>query len=1115
MTRLFTNPLRGHARIVACLALLALLVPATLANAQVTTGSIAGIVLDTQKRPVAGASVVAIHLPSGTNYEAVTREDGRFSIPNMRVGGPYSVVVSPGTTGGTVAFQTKTMDAVTVNLGVATDLTIEVQPVLKEEVTVVGTSDPVMSASRTGAATSVSRDMLATMPTVSGRLNDITRVTPQTGGTLSFAGTDSRLNNITIDGAVTNSFGLGNSIGDRSGVAPISLAAIEQVQVNIAPYDVRQGNFVGAAVNTVTRSGGNAFHGSFYNSSRNQDLVGTLARGATVNPGQFSFRNTGGWASGPIQKNKAFFFFNYEDESYTQPGTTFRANLGGEPVGGSVTRVLASDLDVLSKYLKDNFGYETGPYQGFDNLTPAKRMVIKGDYNLNDHNKLLVRYNQLDSYTDNLVSNSSSLGFGSRRTSTQALSFQNSNYQQGEYIKSIVGEWNSVIGTSMANNLLVGWTSQNENRGYYGTMFPLVDILNSSSDQTVYTSFGFEPFTPNNELEYKTFTIQNNFTEYSKNHTLTFGAALERYHSINVFNSGSQSVYVYNSLADFYTDANDYLANPNRTVSPITLRRFEVRWNNIPGQEKPVQPLKVFYISAYVQDDWRIKDRLTATIGLRWDMPTFGDTAYDNVNADALTFRNAAGDPVQYNTGKLPGANQLWSPRAGFNWDVDGKRDLQVRGGTGVFTGKPAYVWVSNQVGNTGMLTGTEFKNDNTKFRPFNPDPNAYKPQNVTGAPASSYNLELIEPDFRFPQIWRSNIAIDKKLPWGLLATVEYIYNQDVNGISYANVNLPAAQASFTGADQRMRWTGTSCSNPTPGPCATRINNAAGNVVSTAVVLGNQNVGRNWNIAATLEKRYKDGLWIKGAYSYGEAKNLIDPGSIATGSWTSNQMSNDPNNPTLGFSAYSPGHRFFVTGSYSRNFFKIGTTTVSAFWNSYTIGNTSYVFGGDANLDTATSNDLIYIPRSQSEMNFQQFTSGGVTYTPAMQAAAWDAYINQDAYLSVHRGEYAVRNAVFLPFVHRLDFSVSQDVTFSAGKTRQTVQFRMDVDNLTNLMNSDWGVSQRMVNNQPLTSPSVDSSGALMYRMRVVNGALMSKTFERTASLSDVYRIMFTIKYMF
>lgn len=1096
-------------RVIPATLMLATLAMPSVAIAQgVTTGTVTGLVIDAQKRPVAGAEVIAIHTPSGTTYETVTRADGRFVIPNMRVGGPYSVVVSPAAGGGAAAFQPSTQESIVVNLGAATDLNFSVRPVVSESVTVTASSDVVFSSKRTGGSTTISRDQLATLPTIGGQLRDMTRVTPQASG-ISFGGADPRLNNITVDGSYfNNSFGLRNVPGESSGVAPISLAAIEQVQVSLAPYDVRQGNFVGAAVNTVTRSGSNQWRGSFYQAWRDDGVVGTKAKDLDFNPGTFKFRNTGVWGSGPIQKNKAFFFASYEDEALTQPGTTFRANNGGEPVGGSVTRVLKSDLDALSTYLKTNFGYDTGGYQGYDFSVPAKRFIIKGDYNINDRNKIVVRYNHLDSSSDILASNSASVGFGNRRTSTLALNFQNTNYAMLENIRSIVGEWNSVIGTNMSNNLIVGYTKQDESRRNSAgpDFFPLVDIKEAGN---TYTSFGFEPFTPNNELRYNTFQLQNAFTRFGNKHQLTFGYSAEKYHSENVFNSGTQSVYVYDSLADFYTDANGFLANPNRTVSPVTLAKFDVRWSNIPGQVKPIQPLDVFYTGAYVQDEMRLRPNLTVTAGLRLDMPFFGDTGYTNVNADALTWRDKDGNAVQYKTGDLPPANVQWSPRVGFNWDISGDRMTQVRGGTGIFSGRPAYVWISNQVGNTGMLTGTDFNRTNTTARPFNPNPATYKPTNITGAPATSYNLELIDDDFKFPQVWRTNIAVDRKLPGGWVGTGEFIYNKDVNGIYYTNVNLPAAQGQFAGADQRMRWTNN------------RINNVAGNQVSSNVVLNNQNVGTAWNVAFTGEKRFEQGFWFKTAYSYGEAKNTVDPGSIATGSWQNNPQFNDPNNPPVAFSANSPGHRWFAVGSYSRDFFKFGATTVSLFWESRTIGNTSYIFAADANGDGGGLNDLIYIARNQSEMSFVQFnnTFAGVTttFTAAQQAAAWDAYIAQDPYLSTRRGQYAERGAFFLPMVHRADFSASQDFTFGVGARKHTLQFRWDVDNFTNLLNKNWGVSQRLVSNsRPLTNPGFDAAtGRMTYRLAAVNGQLISKTFEQTAGIADVYRMMFSVKYIF
>jgi hypothetical protein len=1086
-------------RRVAFLAAFALLLSTGHAHAQgVTTGSITGVVVDAQKQAVPGATVVAVHEPSGTRYEATTRADGRFSIPGMRVGGPYAVTAS------LTGFQPQTVKDVVVSLGVATDLELTLgQAAITEEVTVTAQSSEIFSSARTGAATDITRETLQTLPTINDRINDYARLSPQySGGPFggSFVGQDNRLNNITVDGSYfNNSFGLGGQPGDRTGVTPISTAAVEEVQINSAPYDVRQGHFVGAGVNTVTRSGSNTFHGSGYYWWRNDGLVGTEAKGNTYNPGTFDYKRYGAWLSGPILKDKLFFFGSYENDKFTQPGTTFVANSGSQPVGGNVTRVLASDLDALSAYLKSNFGYDTGSYEGYPFETPAKRYLGKLDYNLNSRNKISVRYLQLDSQTPVLLSNSSSLGYGNRRSNTTGLNFANSNYAILENIKSGVGEWNSIISNNMANQLMVGYTTNDESRPQSGSLFPFVDIL---KEGTVYTSFGYEPFTPANQLRYHTFQAQDNFTWTRGDHSFTFGGTVERYHSDNVFFPGSQSVYVYNSLSDFYTDANDYLANPNRTTSPVNLAIFQVRWNNIPGQTEPLQPLDVWYGGVYAQDEWRVTRDLTVTYGLRADVSSFGNTGYDNPNADALTFRDAAGNPVQYNSGKLPDTKVLWSPRAGFNWNVNGSRSTQVRGGTGVFTGPPIYVWISNQVGNTGVLTGFADVR-NTKTRPWNPNPDAYKPTDVTGEPASSYELALTDPNFKFPQVWRSDVAVDQRLPGDVVATGEFIYSKDVNGISYINANLPAAQTSLVGADNRPRWT------------SNKLNaNVADNTV-----LGNQNTGHSWHTSVALQKRFHQGF-LKAAYGYGEAKNTVDPGSIAFGSWTANAISNDPNNPPVSNSQYFPGPRVFVAGSYRFEYLKFGATTVSFFWQGYRSGYASYTHSGDLNGDLGTGNDLLYIPHDQSEMNFSTFTSGGKVYTAADQAAAWDAYISQDPYLSKHRGQYAERYAVGLPMVYRLDFSVNQDLFKNLGGARHTVSFRADFLNFSNLLNHNWGVGQRLVGgsttlSQPLTNATVDALGRATYRLRVVGGQLLNHSFESTAFLSDVYQIQFSIKYTF
>ena len=584
-----------------------------------------------------------------------------------------------------------------------------------------------------------------------------------------------------------------------------------------------------------------------------------------------------------------------------------------------------------------------------------------------------------------------------------------------------------------------------------------------------------------------------------------------------MFYPGSQGVYVYNSLADFYKDANDFLANPNRTTSPVTLNRFQVRYLNIPGLTKPQQNLEVLYAGLYGQDEYQAGRNFKVTVGLRVDRPSFGDTGFQNAVADQLTFRDENGQPVKYESKKLPDPNLQWSPRVGFNWDVNGDRTLQLRGGSGIMSGPPLYVWISNQIGNTGVLTGFDDLR-NTTARPFNPNPNAYKPTSVTGAPAASYELALTDKNFKFPQVWRTNVAVDKKLPWNTVGTVELLYNKDVNGVYYINANQTAPNSAFTGADNRPRWTTVSCNIALPNSATNCANRIYGNVAN-AVVLKNQNVGKSWHLSAALEKAFKGGF-AKAGYSYGEAKNTVDAGSIAFGSWSGNAQSSNPNTPGLGYGANSPGHRFFFATSISREYLKFGKTTFGIFWQGIQ-GNGSYTVSGDLNNDGTANNDLIYVPKDASETTFVPFTTGGVTFTAAQQAQAWEAYVAQDKYLSKHRGQYAVRNAVFLPIVRQADVSISQDIFRNRGTKRHSLQFRVDILNAANLLNKNWGTGVRFVNAQPLIIAStaqggpISAAGAPQYTLRAINGALMTKSFEGTAGIGDVYRVQFALKYNF
>jgi len=1093
------------------LAMLAFVGPAALRAQGVTTSAMTGVVTDSAGLALSGVRVTAVHVPSHTVYAATTLTNGRFTIPGMRVGGPYRV------TANLLGYRREVQDSVYLTLGVATDLSFKMGQVSieLEGITVSGTADPTFSSERTGAATSVSVAQIASLPTVNRAVDDILRLTPEyssNGFGYSFAGQQDYFNNMTIDGSYfNNSFGLAGELGGRTGVSAVSLDALEQIEVNVAPYDVRQGNFVGAGVNMVTKSGTNRFSGSLYYTLRNNNFVGTHAGANTYNPGTFKYHDLGIDLGGPIIPDKLFFFTSWEQDLQASPGTPYVANTGGQTVAGNTTRVLASDLDALSQYLKTNFNYNTGPYQNYNFNVPSNRFLMRFDYNLNTRNKLTLRYNVLNSSSDILISNSSSLGKGNRRSSLFSLNFANSNYAILENIRSTVAEWNSTIGSTMSNNLIVGYTSDNESRrGIARPWFPEVEILNSNVN---YTTFGFEPFTPDNQLYYHSFQTQDNFNIYLPRHTLTFGFSFEQYHSKNVFFPGAQSVYVYNSLADFYTDANAYLANPNRTgPAPVTLALFQYRYSNIctttppctssQTLSDPVQPLDVMYAGIYAQDEFRPMHELTITAGLRVDAPKFGNTAYDNAVADTMHFRDASGNVVQYNSGALPPVNPLLSPRLGFNYDLKGQHKTQIRGGTGVFSGRPAYVWISNQVGNTGVLTGF-ISASNTTAYPFNPNPNAYAPASVSGGPAASFELNFTDKNFKFPQSWRTNLAVDQRLPWGMTGTVEYVYTKDLNGIGYVNVNLPTAQTNFTGIDARPRWT----------------SNRIYNNVSDAPVLTNEGVGHAYNLSFTIEKPMSKGLYAKLGYTYGASWNTGDPGSIAYGNWTGITSSRDPNNPGLGYSAFSPGSRFFAAMTYQRNLFGVGPTTVGLYLDGHTYGNGSYVFSNDMNGDGVSGNDLIYIPRSQAEMNFvtEKVGSGSdtATYTGAQQAAAFDAYINQDSYLSKHRGQYAQRNAAFLPMVWRLDGSISQDLGAMLGGQSHRLQVRLDVLNLTNLIDKNWGLGESFTQLRVLSYAGLDANGAATYKLASVGSKLISSSYITTASSSDVWRIGLSLRYLF
>ena len=1066
----------------------------------VTTAAMNGRILDTDGNALVGATVVATHTPSGSVYGALTREGGSFNLPGLRVGGPYAVRVSY------LGYGTQEQNDIYLGLGQTFQLSFRLQDasITTEEVEIIANRAEV----KNGAATNISTGVINAMPTLSRRFGDFTRLTPQSAGN-SFGGQDNRLNNIIIDGSSFNSsFGLAGQPGDRTGVSPISLDAIEQIQVNLSPFDVRQAGFTGAGINAVTRSGTNDVSASVYYLFRNQNFSGDSTRGSVVPKGDFSYYQTGFRVGGPIIKDKLFFFVSAEIERNESPATTFRPREAGEQPGGNVSRVLRSDLEELSAFLGSNFGYETGPYEGYNLRTLANKFLARFDYNISSKHKASVRYTYLDSDQDQLVSNSSSLGFGTRQPGNNSFSYQNSNYFINEDINSVIGELNSTFGSKIANNLIIGYTFQNEDRGDFGDdtpnatipNFPLIEIREGGN---TYISTGYEPFTPSNQLNYKTFQIQDNLTYFAGNHKITAGFNLERLSFVNVFFPGSQSVYVYNSLADFYSDANGYLANPNRQIGD-TLARFQLRYSAIEGQTEPVQPSRVTYTGLYLQDEFQVNAKLNLTYGLRVDVPIFDKTGYLNANVEQMTFLDADDKEVKYSTDKLPDPQFLISPRVGFNYNATEDGSTRFRGGSGIFTGRPAFVWISNQIGNNGVLTGF-IQSDNTPNYPFNPDITAYIPEQAT-LPAS-YELALTDPKFRFPQIWRTNFAVEQKLPFGFVGTLEGIFSQNVNAIKYINANLPVPTSQFNGPDDRPRYT------------SNRINGA----VVNAVVLENTNQGAAYSFTVQLERPFANGLFFKAAYNYSSSRNLTDAGSIAAGSFNGNAIVRDGNNPNLAYSQFDRPHRVITALTYRVEYAKIGATQFSLFYEGISGGRTdggssgrvSYNYSNDMNGDGHNANDLIYVPATGATLNFEQFTASGRTFTVEDQEAALEAYIQQDPYLSTIRGEYAERNGLVLPWLNRVDFGLVQEVFTNLGGKRNTLQFRADILNVANLLNSDWGVSQSVINNRILNYRSVNANGEPVYRMVNAGQNLPSSTFRYNNTLNDTWQLQIGIRYIF
>ena len=1070
---------------------------------QITTSTLSGVVKSEKGEKLIGATVNVVHQPTGTKYGASTNTQGAYIIPGARVGGPYLVKVSY------VGYKSKEISDINTSLGLTTnvDVTLIDDATALTEVVIVAIKDNVFSKGKTGASQQFGKRELQTIPITGARTIDgITKYNPFGNGN-SFGAQDSRLNNFTIDGSqFNNNFGLGSSAqaGGRTGASAISLDAIEQLQVNIAPFDIRQSGFTGAGINAVTRSGTNDIEGSVYQTQRNNSstYVGNNARGTTVTAAKFDEKVQGFRLGAPIIKNKLFIFGNYETIQRTEPGTNWISS--GSPLSGSqISRPTFQQLTELSNFMKEKFDYETGPFEGYSNSNKSDKFLTRLDWNINDKNKLTARYVYHNSEAQINISNSQSAGFGNRTQNINAMSFQNSGYTIQDNTRSAVLELNSKISNTLHNNLIVSYDKQIENRGYLSQMFPTIDILQGS---TTLTSVGFDPFTPGNKLDYTTFNITNNVTKYLDKHTLVGGFNFQRYESNNLFFPASNGVYIFNSLSDFYTAANQSLSNGGKP-STLAPARFQFRYSALPGAIEPLQTLKSNRLDLYVQDEYEATKDLRLTFGVRVNAIDFENTALENPAVTAMTFANGE----RLNTGVMPKTQVLFEPRFGFNYNLKGESKTQFRGGTGIFTGRPPYVFLSNQIGGNGVLTGfIDVSGAAASQYGFTSNPNQYFIPSTPTLP-TTFDLALTDPNYKFPQVWKTNLAVDQKLPiLGLIASAEYLYNRTLNAVHYYEANLREPVGTLGGIDNRPRFGGSDAT--------VRVNNN----VSRAAVLTNRNGAYHESLTLKLEKPLQNGLWGSIAWTTANSKDYMSAGSIASGSWQSALSVNGNNDLGLSLADGFVKNRFVGLLGYRIEYGKGlgGATTITLGYVGQQSNPFSYIAAGDLNGDRVNNNDLIFVPLKGSDIRFSTLTTGGRTYTESEQQEAFDKFIDQDEYLSTRRGQYAERNGGLLPYLHRFDLSVAQDVVIKIGGKKNSFQIRADILNFGNMVDNTFGVSQRATAPQLLNFVSRDANHVPTYRFatqKLTDGStvLARDTHQYNSSVFDVWSAQLGVRYTF
>jgi len=993
----------------------AFLLPAVLVLAQgVTTAALNGSVRDQAGTALPGATVIAVHTPTNTQYVAGTNAEGYYNIQNMRVGGPYTVRTSY------IGYQEQRVEGVNLPLGqtIRVDFTLSESTRQLGEVQVVGERNDIFNQDRTGAATNVSREQIENLPTLNRSLQDFTRLTPQASGN-SIAGTNNRYNNITIDGAVNNDvFGLSDTgtPGGSAGTQPISLDAIQEIQVVVAPYDVKLGNFTGGGINAVTRSGTNTFSGSLYGFGRSENTIGKAVEGPREQADEFSNYQYGVRVGGPVVRDKLFFFFNYDATRVTEP-VRFAPGSAESQIPLDVTQQLAD-------FVQNTYAYDVGSLGAIENETQSNKLFARLDWNVTNNHTLTLRHNFVDAFDDNIS------------RSRDLVRFGNNAYQFNSTTNSTVLELNSRIANIFSNNLIVGYTRIRESRNTQGRFFPQITI----SDPLGTFEFGSQRSSTANELDQDIFEFTDNFTYLWNRHNFTIGTHNEFFSFRNLFLNNFNGRWEYRSLQDFFDN------RPNRVRATYSLT----------DDPRPAAEFEAMQLGFYLQDEYTASERLRLTLGLRLDIPVFPDKPARNEELEN-DFANIYPD---LRTNRTPSGQLLWAPRFGFNFTPTDERTFQIRGGTGIFTGRVPFVWLSNQFINTGTILGTV---DRRNPAGFVEDVN----QLIDPTLPLTFEVNVINEDFKIPQVWRSNLAIDYTLPYEVFLTVEGIYSKTLNDVVYRDLNLAAPAGTLPGADNREIF-----------PTNRRIDPGYTNII----LLDNTSRGYRYNLTGQLRKDFDNGLQTTLAYTYGKAKDVNSgTSSTALSNYEFNQIVNNPNNPELAFSRFDVRHRIIATGGYTFRYGQNFATGISLFYQGQSGLPFTYLYSGDLNRDGNFGNDLIYVPRDQSEINLVPITntSGAVLFTEEEQWEALDAFIASDDYLNDRRGQYAERNGARMPWTHQFDVRLLQDFYINTGENRHTFQITFDIFNVGNLFNRDWGPQYFVTNsaNEVIRFERLDVNG--------------------------------------